>query len=107
MTDFLRGKRRWCQRSEGETSLAPTLDIKTSRLFDREPLLLVLGELVVQRAAADAELGGGGGAVAVVALQRDEDVLALDFVERSWGYDILIIVSHVIKTPDIVVVTPL
>ncbi len=47
-----------------------------------QPLPLISLELVVQRSPADPELGGGRGAVAVVALQRRQDVLALDFFQR-------------------------
>ena len=52
------------------------------------PIPLIPIKLVIKRSPADAQFGGGGGAVAVVTLQRCQDVLALDFLKRSPGIGI-------------------
>src|SRR4051812_24809172 len=52
-----------------------------TRLVDGVTLLGVLTEAVLERAAADAELGGGERAVAVVAVEGGEDLLALEVFE--------------------------
>jgi hypothetical protein len=58
------------------------------QLIDVETLLLIFVQPIIKRPQADAELGGGGAAVAGVADEGGEDVLALDFVEGGRGGEI-------------------
>src|SRR3954452_113629 len=53
------------------------------KLFDQHPFTLVLPEPVVELSQADAQVRGGAGAVAVVLLQRRQNVPALDFFQRG------------------------
>src|SRR5260221_14117116 len=47
-----------------------------------QPQPLVFAEAVVELSKADPQFGGGGAAVAIVALQRREDVAALQVFQR-------------------------
>src|SRR4051795_10252446 len=55
----------------------------TAASVDRVPLAGILTQAVVELADGDAQLGGGELAVAAVAVQRSQDVHALDVFQRA------------------------
>lgn len=55
------------------------------KLIDAKALFLVFTESIVQSSEADAEFGGGGGAVAVVSGEGGEDGISFELIESGRG----------------------